>query len=53
MKTQETDISLLSDDELSAVSGGVMSAKEFAAFMVQLQAWAKEKGSQPLRLPGL
>jgi hypothetical protein len=43
----------LSHDELAGISGGEMSAKELALFMLQLGAWAKEKSSQPVRLPGL
>jgi len=43
----------LNEKELDGISGG-MPAAEFAYFMnVQLPAWAKEKASQPLRLPGL
>ena len=43
----------LSDNELAGISGGTMSAKEYAQFLLQLGAWAKEKSSQPVRLPGL
>jgi hypothetical protein len=43
----------LNDDELATVGGGEMSAREYALFLLQLAAWAKEKASQPLRLPGL
>ncbi len=43
----------LTNDELDRISGGAMSPLEYMLFMGQLAAWAKEKGSQPVRLPGL
>ncbi len=43
----------LTNVELDSISAG-MPAAEFNYFMnVLLPAWAKEKASQPLRLPGL
>jgi len=43
----------LNDLELAVVSGGAMSDGEFALFMGQVAAWAKEQASKPVRLPGL
>jgi hypothetical protein len=55
MKVKElgTETVELTDLELKSVSGGAMSDGEFALFMGQVSAWAKEQGSKPVRLPGL